>query len=348
MLWFKKKTKSYLGVDIGTSAIKLVELGKEEGRYTLKNYGIYSLSEYLRQWSEQKIDLEMQKVANDELAEMVKAILKETEIETRETFFSIPVYSSFSTLVDFPEMPKKEIVSAINFEAKRYIPIPLSEVMLDWTVVESTDKKSGMQVLLIAVPKDIVNDYGQVSKLAGLRLQSLEAETFSLSRVLVGNDKSAIILIDTGARSSNISIIDRGFIRLTNNLEIGGLKFTKSIVEQMNISQAEAEKRKKEWAKGQRDAMAENMTNSFLNSIAVEAKKIINNYQNKYNRKLEKCILTGGAIQIVGVTNYFSKVLNIETSWGDPFARIAYPSVLKPMIRDLSPLLGVAIGVAMR
>ena len=346
MAWFKKKKNSYLGIDIGTSAIKIVELEKDEGRYSLKNYGIYPLEAYLKSLNAQA-SLDVEKIANEEIAEMIGVLIKKANIGNRESFFSIPVYSSFSTVMDFPEISEKEIAAAVPLEAKKYVPIPIDEVILDWAIVSRLGKTSGPQVLLVAVPKEIINNYSQIARISGLKLNSLEAETFSLSRVLVGNDKSGVVLVDTGARSSNISIVDGGDIRITHNLEMGGLKLTVSISEQKKISQMEAENFKK-GAMLDQDLIIKNVVNVFLDSIANRVKKVVSDYENKYERKLEKCILTGGGMQIPGTVEYFSKKLNIETSLGSPFARIVCPPELGPIMPELSSVLAVAVGAAMR
>jgi type IV pilus assembly protein PilM len=344
MLWFSKKKKTYLGIDIGASTVKLVELEKDENRYILKNYGIYPLKIYSKQ-----LGLEVNRFANEEIAEIIRRIIKESKIEAKETFFSIPVYSSFSTLIDFPAMPKKELASAVAFEAKKYVPVPIADVTLGWAVVNPLNNQmTDTQVLLVAVLKEAVNSFSQIAKLSGLKLSSLEVETFSLSRSLVGNDKSGIVLIDSGARSSNISIIDGGDIRVIYNFEVGGMRLTSEIAQHQSISQDEAEKVKIEKWFQQPDDFAKNALGNFLSSVIGKVRTITDSYQKKYNRKLEKCILAGGSMQIPGAVDFFSKNLNMEVSLGNPFARLVYPEELKPILKDLSPMLAVATGLAMR
>ena len=273
MFLFKKKPKSYFGVDIGASAIKLVELEKEEGRHKLKNYAIFSLKEYLKEgWYQ--TPSESQKLPNKELAEIVKETMKEAKVISKAAYFSLPVYSSFSTLIDFPTMSEKEIETAIPFEAKKYVPVPISEVVLDWSIIDPLNQQKGLQVLLMAVPKKIINRYKEVIQLTGLNLSALESEIFSLSRALIGNDKSTVILIDVGARSISLSIVDGGYIRVIGNLEMGGLKLTKTISQQMNLGLGEAEKLKKslsaKQAASQQSAQLKEIIHSVLNAVIFE------------------------------------------------------------------------------
>jgi type IV pilus assembly protein PilM len=356
MFLFKKKPKIHLGIDIGTSAIKLVELEKKEERYQLKTYGIFPITEYLKHLH-QRVHLETPKLSDEQIAEMIKRTIQEAKAEARTVCLSVPVYSSFSTLINLPPMSEKEVSAAIPFEAKKYIPVPISEVILDWSIIRKTEgqtsetkeertKSEGRQILLVAVPKDVVAKYTRIAQLANLRLRAIEAETFSLARCLVGNDKSAIVLVDTGARSSNISIIDQGYVRVTHNLEIGGTELTERISQNMNISLEEAEELKKT---GQAQKFElEEITHSVLDIIINEIKKIVNHYQTKYNRKIEKCILVGGGIGLPGLVDYFTPKLGLEVSIGNPFARVVYLSILEPVIKELGPSLAVATGLAMR
>jgi type IV pilus assembly protein PilM len=403
MFLFGKKSKTYLGLDIGASAIKLVELGKDEGRYRLENYGIFPLGEYLKHL-EKGSQIKSLGIPEKQMAEMIKQTIQESKIKSRKVSISIPVYSSFSTLIDLPPMPEKEIVQAIPFEARKYIPAPISEVILDWSVIEkikeqpidntaksvrlpNSDAAEGssaqnadgqkikkirnekeslkeVQVLLVAVPKDVINKYDRIIRLAGLKLEAIEAETFSLARSLVGNDKSPIVIVDTGDRSSNISIVDRGYIRITHNLEIGGKEITKSLSQRMNISYEEAEEIKKTisrnlFASQEREFNpgAANQLSGFeiketahpvLEAISDEVKKIIDHYQIKYNRRIEKCILAGSGLVLTGLVDDFAAKLDLEIFLGNPFARIIYFPILEPVIREIGPSLAVAVGLAMR
>ncbi len=368
MFLFKDKLKNYLGIDISASAVKIVELEKNDNRHNLKNYAIFSLEKYLKdKEKEQEIDPETLKIPNEEMADIIKRTIKEAKIKSKDIYLSVPVYSSFYTLIDFPDMSEKEIAAAISFEARKYVPVPISEVVLDWSIVSSPSvqnpniqnnsqadsktiqqNKNNQQVLLIAVPKKVIDNYSQIVKLAGLNLRGIEGETFSLARALIGNDKSVVMLIDNGARSINISIIDDGYIRVTHNLEMGGRKISKAIAQQMGFSFKKADELKKNLLTYQSNPQLKGIVQSSLGVIAVEIRKIIDSYQGKYNRKIEKCILVGSGARLAGFTDCLVEKLSLDTSMGNPFARVVYPKVLKPVLKDLSLSLAVAAGLAMR
>ncbi|MCG2809652.1 MAG: pilus assembly protein PilM, partial [Candidatus Portnoybacteria bacterium] len=289
---FKKKPKSFLGIDVGASAVKLVELGKEKGRFKLINYAIAPLSDYLKKVGSQS-DSELLNADSGEIAEVIKEAIKEAKITARDAYFSIPAYSSFSTLIDFPNMPEKEIAAAVPLEARKHIPVPVSELVLDWNVMDLPGKQSGRQAMVIAAPKKVIDTYNQISKLAGLISRGMEEETFSLGRALVGNDKSVMVLVDVGARSINIGIVDGGYIRVVHDLEMGGVKVTQAIAQQMNLDLEKAENLKKEMSgeglprrsqteAGEQLSRLKGVGYSTLGAIIVEIRKIIEAYQSKY------------------------------------------------------------------
>jgi len=354
---FKKKSKGSLGIDIGASAVKMVELTREGGRHRLKNYAIYPLTKYLEK-ADYQVGQPGSRISDNEMVEIIKKGIKEAKISSRNVFLSIPVYSSFTTLIDFPGMPEKEIAAAIPFEARKYIPVPISEVVLDWSIVnplnKQTDpnKQSNRQVLLIAVPKEVINSYTKIVRSAGLVLKGIEEETFSLTRALIANDKSTFVLIDAGARSINVSIIDEGYIRAIHNLELGGAKITRAIAQQLNFNLEKAERLKKGLSTGgstdHQELKLKSSVQSAMGHIVLEIKKIIDNYQGKYTRKVEKAILAGGGVQLFGFVDYVSTKLTLDTTVGDPFARLSYPTKLNEVLKELEPCLAVAVGLAMR
>jgi len=343
---FFKQSSFSLGIDLGTSAIKLVELEKKENRLHLKTYGIFPLGQHLEYLTEETY-VKVLKIPDKELAGMIKKLLKEAQVVSREANFSIPVYSSFSITINLPIMPVTELESAVPLEAKKYIPVPIDDVVLDWSIIDRDEKNKQYEILLVAVPKEIINRYHRIAGLAGLKVKSLEMESFSLVRAIVGNDKSPILLVDSGARSTNISIVDGGFIRLTQNLEIAGVEITQTIAERLKIDIREAERIKKD-KEAIRKHNLEPVIQPVLDSMILKINQIIRRYQAKSNRRIEKCILVGGAIELINWQERFANKLNLDISVGNPFARVVYPEIINPILKEIAPALAVAVGLAMR
>ena len=191
-----KKSKSLVGIDIGSENIKVVELEHRKQKFfLLKNYALGMLENFTARTATTR-----------EVANVLKNILKRADINNRQAAMSLPAYSTFLALVDIPKMPDSELEDAINFEARKYIPVPLSEVTLGWS-------RSQGKILLIAVPKKLSQRYAEIAKLANLELRGLEAETFSLVRSLAKGEKGKVVIVDRGVHSTNISLVEDGEIR---------------------------------------------------------------------------------------------------------------------------------------
>ena len=184
---FKSSPKSCLGIDIGTSLIKIVSLAKSGNRIKLENYGETSaLTLYEKPF--RTFDKNTLYLSTPEIAKALKSILEEGNIRVKDAFFSIPDFSSFFTNFELPPMAKDEISQAIQFEAPQHIPLPLSEVATDWQLIgnEAKNKKGAkLRVLLVAVPHEVINQYQEIARLCGLNLYGFEAEAFSLRRTFI-------------------------------------------------------------------------------------------------------------------------------------------------------------------
>ena len=343
MFWFNKKQKNYLGLDIGASSIKLVDLKKKDERYHLKNYSIVHLGKLAKVGKQEDEDILKEK------GKLIKKAIKEAGIDSKKANLSVPVYSSFSILINFPsKMPKSEIASAVKYEAKKYVPVSISEVALDWSLIPSYEEDEPQRVLLVAVPKEIIDYYNQIAKLAGIKVEIIEGESFSLVRSLIGNDKSSMAIIDWGFHSINVTVVDQGYIRGVHNLENGGLKITRAISDKFGFSLDKAEDKKISLSEKKDDSLVKNIINKELEDVLFEIKKIIDSYQSRKGKKIEKFILSGGSAKLYGLADLLSGRLNAEVSIGDPFARVSYSSNLKPLIKKIGPSLAVAVGLAMK
>ena len=217
---FGRKIKKVVGIDIGSQNIKVVELRRRKGDWLLSNYAIASL----KGKSARDIDPK-------ETGLIIKKILEKAGIATEDAVMSVPAYSTFLSLIKLPTMSDEELDEAVQFEANKYIPIPLSEVTLGWS-------HSGEEILLIAVPKSLSQRYVEIASNASLHLKALESETFSLARALVGEEKENTLLIDVGATSSNITLVQGGDIRLNRTIDKNSSikDAVKGVIEETNVA----------------------------------------------------------------------------------------------------------------
>ena len=351
--------KGKLGIDIGTAAIKIVELEKSSGRFVLKNYGLFELKGTDIQASGPGMGQSILKLPDQEIVWGIKELLKKSNIKSKDAIASIPSFSTFTTIIEMPYLSEQELAKALPFEARKYIPIPLSEVILDWSIIGISSQTPGgpvsaskpmmVQVFIAAVPRDETEKYRRIMKGAGLDLKALELENTALIRALLGNDLSSTAIVNIGGRSTSIVIVDKGYERVSHNYEIGGFEITKSIARSLNVSLEKAEELKRKL--GMREA-DENIVNeamvSLIDMMVFETKKTISNYEGSKNQKISRVLLVGGLTNMPSFVSYFKQKLGLEVYSANAFARIIYPESLKPVIQELANTFSIATGLAMR
>ena len=346
-----------VGIDIGTSSIKLVELEKRGGRFALANYGIFELQGNSNSAGSTSENWQsILKLSDEDIASEIKELLSKAKIGSIDVIASIPSFSTFATVIEMPYVSNEDLARALPFEAKKYVPIPLDEVVLDWSIVGTNDsgktgsvKPSTVEVFLAAVPKEETMRYQKIMKNAGLRLQALELENSSLIRVLLGNDLSPTVIVNIGGRSTSIVIVNRGYERVSHNYEIGGFEITKAISQSLSVSLEKAEELKRRFGliKTDENIINESMV-SLIDMMIFETQKTISNYEEAKRDKIVNVVLVGGLANIPGFADYFRNKLNRDILVGNSFSRLIYPSDLEPIVPELSSTLSVAIGLGMR
>lgn len=335
---------SFLGIDIGSTSIKVVELQKENGQPKLVSYGFSeNVNTETAKWRKN----------NKLVAAIIRKICKKSSIKGRNTVSALPTFSVFSSVLNLSNVNKKEIASAVHWEAKKVIPLPLEEMILDWKEIKNGEKqkKNSVQVLLTGAPQSLVKKHIEIFKKASMNLLSLETETFSLIRSLIGNDKSTIIMVELGANTTDVTIADNSIPVLNRSIDIGGNTITDAIKNNLNIPFESAEQFKHDLGVNSIGTDVEEMlkvVTDTISPIVNEIKYAMSIFQDKHNKKTEKIILSGGSALLPGLPNYLMKILNIKVIVGDPWSRIIADEDLKPLLNEIGPRMAVAVGLAMR
>jgi type IV pilus assembly protein PilM len=343
---------SYLGIDIGTASIKLVELAAEGGRPTLKNYGLLENRGHLERVNE-AIQTSSLKILDRETAEILTLLLRQTKPTTKEAAASLPAFSAFTALLDLPLMSAKETAQAMQYQAKAFIPLPLTEVTIDWLPVGQYEEPGGIkkqQVFLIAVPNEQIKRYQSIFRFAGLNLRVLELESLSLARILTEGDPTNSLIVDIGARSTAIAVAGGGLLKYSAQSDFAGASLTQAIAGGLGININRAEQLKKQ--RGLTGVGGEYEVSTlmlpYLDVILNEVGRVKNIYEKNYHSKIERVILAGGGANLLGLEKYFAERFSLPTIKADPFQKINYPSSLGPLVNSLGPPFAVALGLAAR
>jgi type IV pilus assembly protein PilM len=208
-----------------------------------------------------------------------------------------------------------------------------------------------LQIFLTGSPKKIVRKYIDIFKAAKLDLVSLETETFSLVRSLVGDDKSTVMIVEIGANSTDFSIIKESIPVLNRSLTVCGSTVTKILAEKMGVTYPQAEQFKFDLSvslgSDSHEELAQLLTQT-LEPIVTEMQYMLDFFRSQNNGSVEKVILSGGGALLLNLSSYLSKRLNLQVIIGDPWNRVNYPEELRPVLSEVGPRLAVAIGLAMR
>ncbi len=344
------KQNIFLGIDIGTTSIKLVELQKTRQKIELTNYGILEKYGHLERIND-AIQTNSFKLLEESTALLLRQLIEKSKTKNQKTYMALPSFSGFISIMELPEMSNKELAKAVNFQAGQYIPMPLHETTLDWQIIERTNGK--IIILLMAVPTDIVKRYVHSAELAKINLKGLELETVAIARLLGKKEKGAVALVDIGGRSTSINIMDNGALRTSHNVDTAGGDFTQVISSGLGVNPFRAEELKRAYGlniQGHGEVKITNLLMPLLDVIKRETEKAINNYFLRTKKKVEKVILTGGGANLQGLEDYYSKQLALPVIKGDPFSwgLIAYNPNLSPIMKDIGPSLTSACAVVFK
>jgi len=372
------KSSSYLGVDIGAGGIKVVELSGDKGRPKLMTYGYVEFSAQDAVGS----PFDDPKATGTSLGGLMKA----AGVKTTQAMAALPLSSVFSAIIAVPrKKDEKEMKPLIDAQVSKLTPLPLQEMITYSTFIDdikqseepkkkkknkkesesegikepkTPEKKPGnyVRVLVTGAAKTLVQKYISIFKQAKLELKAIDTESFALIRSLVGKDRSAIMILDLGTKRTNLTIVEKGIPVLTRSINIGGMSVTKRIMEQMGMPEEQAERMKRDLGTmegagptvaGGMPAILESMMHPIINEIQY-AFQLYAGMELTEFKKVEKVIITGGTSHLPRIPEYLSETLNLNVYRGDPWARVVFPSDLRPVLDEIGPRMSVAVGLAMR
>ncbi len=335
------------GLDIGTSFIKTVWLQKTDKQYFLNS--VFSAPTPARgMLSESPLD-------QQEMAKAISQIVKNANIKTKKVNIALPENQVFTRIIEMPNLSEKELSSAIYYEAEQYIPIPMSDVTLDYKVINRPtpqDIKQTMTVLLVGAPNSLVNKYENIISLAGLEIASVETEILSIFRAIVTTENfPSSIILNIGATSSNIAIAKNSFLIFVYTVPVGGVALTRAIASDFGFSASQAEEYKKTYGieKDNFSGKIGHAAIPILSTLSGEIKKAVAFYKEKYpnDDPISQLILSGGSANLPGLDAYFTADTGIETVIGNPW-KILKDQKLPAEITNDAPSFTIAVGLAMR
>jgi len=332
-----------VGIDIGSKTIKIVELEKEGKTFKLLSSGALGYQGVVP--SQAKDDKELAP-----LADVIRKLHKEAHIRGRNVAISLPEPLVFTRTIKFPLLTDQEIESAVKWEAEQYIPIPLSEAIVEHQIVEiSEGSQGGVTVLLVASPKVLVEKYIKLISGAGLTTVGVETEALALCRALAP-ETGTVLILDFGAQSSNIAIVKDAMVRFSRSIPTAGEAFTRALSQSLGIEHEQAEAYKKTYGlSSDLEGKVKKSLAPVFNLVAEEIKKAIHFYQTEEKGEAPKSVIvSGGTSSMPEAISTLTNLLGIEVVVGNPFAKVLVDVQASKSLANYSSLYSVAVGLALR
>jgi len=344
-----QKRKDVIGIDIGSSSIKMVHLKEAKGSFQLASLGLAVLP------TEAIVDNAI--MDSSAIVEIVKGLVESHKLKTKNVATSVSGHSVIIRKIQLPIMTEEEMEASIQWEAEQYIPFEISEVNLDFQILgPDANDASLMNVILVAAKKDFVNDYVALFKECGLNPQVMDIDCFAVENVYEVNygttEDEIVALIDMGANSMNVNVLRGGMSVFTRDIQVGGSAYNEEIQKRLGLDNEDAETVKLggEVADVSAEAVAEVMEDA-TESLTQEVQRSIDFFSaTSSDEKVEKVFITGGVSKVASVKTSLEKRLGVEVNVIDPWRQISFsekdfdPEYLQAM----GPVYTVAAGLAMR
>lgn len=358
---FSKKTqKSVLGVDVGSATLKVVQLSNKKGKVVLETYGEIALGPYAQTEIGRATKLPPQKIA-----EALKDVMKEASVSTADSAVSIPMRSSMVSVIRIPNTNKKQIEQMVPIEARKYIPVPIQEVSLDWFVIPKIDGDSDQmmkdknggniamtEILTVAIHNDVLNSFSALVSNADLNTSFFEVEMFATIRSVIDSSENnvPIMILDMGASATKLYVVERGVVRESHIVNKGSQDITLNIAKALNVNIEYAEKLKRNFGNNNsdQDTKISEIVDLTLSPVFSETNAVLLNYGRRYSKTVSKVVLVGGGCLLNGFLEKAKKKIGIQIEVGLPFSRTEAPAFLQEILQSTGLAFSTAVGLALR
>lgn len=336
------KDKPIFGLDIGYGSMKVMQINQQAGKKkpAIQGYGVVSFNPAFIQ----------EGVVTDieGLAKAAKKLFAEDmigKINTRRVAVTMPVARTFNRAMSLPKLAKNDLDQAVRLEAEQYIPMPIDELYLDYEITSQTNKE--IELLVVAVPKKIVDSYVAFLQVVGLEPVAFETTIAASARLVSQAEQSDIptVLIDLGSLSTDITIYDQALI-VTGTVIGGGDIFTQSIAKKLGVTEKEAHTIKTKYGMGvskKQKEIAEALSES-LEQLGKEVKRMVRYYEErgKEGSAIGQVVTMGGGANMPGLTDYLTSLLRLPVRMCHPWQNLDFGKLQSPNTVEKSMYVTVA------
>lgn len=336
---------SVLGVDIGASAIKIVQLRDAKGVPTLETYGELQLGPYEGVSLGRGTHLHPQKKI-----EALVDILREANATAKSVAYSISYNACFTTTIQIPTTDQERLGTMVPIEARKYVPISLSKVDLKWFPLAIHAETRTTSVLISAIYNEAQKQYSDIMQGSGLAVVADEIEIFSMIRSVLSPNDEVVVILDFGASSTRMCIIKKGLVVKTHSTMLSGVELTSTLAKELSSEFKEAEELKRTVGLhgAESDPRIQKIIVATLDRGLREIHTVIKRYEEDEKISIQKVLLTGSASLLSGVEVYIQDMFSRPVAMANSFSKVAYPAFLEDTLTDAGPTFSVAIGAALR
>ncbi len=372
---------SVLGIDFGTASLKVVQAYKQGGKAVLETYGSLALGPYggVEVGRATRLSLEQAVAA-------LKDLFREANVTTKECAVAIPLSASLVSFMQLPAVAESELSTMVPTEARKYIPVPISEVELDWMIVpEAPREEEGMAneregkafgesyererrsasgesgaaegsrvrrvgVLAVAIHKEALALYRAIAREAALNVHFVEVEIFSAVRSVLRQGIAVGLVVDVGAHATKMYLVESGIVKGTHSINRGAQHISEALSRALGISLPEAEELKRSGSLRERmgERALEELVPTQIDFIFAEMRRLLIQYQHRSGRVVSHAIFTGGGALLPGFLDRARDALPTDVSLGNPFEKLEAPAFLEAVLMEAGPEFAVATGLVLR
>ena len=341
-----RKPKSVVGLDIGSSAVKAVEL-----RSSGKSFRVAAIATEPIP-PESIVDGAI--VDGGAVADAIRRLFMNPGFKTKDVAASLSGNAVIVKKISLPVMTPQELAESIAWEAEQYIPFDIQDVNIDYQVIDAgTNGRSNMDVLLVAAKKDKIADYTNVITEAGRQAVVIDVDAFALQNAYeanYGDGPDVVVLLNAGASATNVNIIASGQSLFTRDVSIGGNAYTEAVQRELGLTFDVAELAKKGVpADGHTFDDVKPVLHAVTDNLLLEIQKTFDFFKaTAASDRIDRIVLSGGASVVDGFAQSIAERFNIPVEQFDPFREVAVDGVPAGDIAELAATAGVAVGLALR
>jgi type IV pilus assembly protein PilM len=336
---------TFFGLDIGTTAVRLVELRGNGPTKSLVRYAYVPV--------DSKVVLSDSKADQQKLAQVIRGLLDQAKMTTKNVAVGVPSGKVFTTVVDFDRLPANELAKAIRYQADSLIPTPLDRSKLDWAVIGDSPKDpTKVEILLSSVENDFVEQRLDLLESIGLDVISFEPDNLALTRALIAPDATVPqMVLDIGSKSTDLVMTMNGAPRLTRSIPTGAEAIIRSASQNLNIDDKQARQFVFKFGLS-KDKLEGRIYDAILGTVDIltnEIDKSIKFFQTRYgDTPIARIIVTGGASALPEFPLYLANKFGIEVEIGNAWRNVAFAPERQNELLAVSNHFGVAAGLAER